>query len=65
MTRKTNQMNPIKTEADYEKASERADEIFTAQPNTPEHAELKELLKALKEYEKEFIDFLKGYDGQG
>ena len=57
-------MNPIKTEAEYEKASERADEIFTAQLGTPEHTELKELLKALKEYEKVFIDFLKEHDGQ-
>jgi 5'-deoxynucleotidase YfbR-like HD superfamily hydrolase len=53
----------IKNESEYEKASERAEEIFHAKPGTPEHAELKELLKALKEYEQDFVRFLKENDG--
>jgi hypothetical protein len=52
-------MKEIKTESDYEKASDRADEIFNAQKSTPEHAELQELLKALKKYEDDFVKMLK------
>ncbi len=51
----------INTEGEYERASARADEIFEAKEGTPEKAELKELLKALKEYEVEFVNFLKSY----
>ncbi len=52
----------IKNETDYEKASDRADEIFRAKKGTPEHAELQELLKALKEYEDDFIQMLKDHE---
>jgi predicted ATPase len=52
----------IKNETDYEKASERADEIYGAKKGTAEHAELQELLKALKEYEDDFIRMLKNND---
>ena len=53
-------MQEIKNESDYEKASDRADEIFSAKTGTPEHAELQGLLKAMKNYEDEFIRMLKG-----
>jgi len=49
----------INNETDYEKASERADEIFGAKKGTPEHQELQELLKAIKDYEDDFIRMLK------
>lgn len=49
----------ITNESDYEKASERADEIFGAKKGTPEEAELRELLKAIKDYEDDFIRMLK------
>jgi SpoVK/Ycf46/Vps4 family AAA+-type ATPase len=49
----------IKNETDYEKASERADEIFGAKKGTPEYNELQELLKAIKVYEDDFIRMLK------
>jgi hypothetical protein len=49
----------IKNETDYEKASERADEIFRAKKGTPEYNELQELLKAIKAYEDDFIRMLK------
>lgn len=52
----------IKNETDYEKASERADEIYGAKKGTAEHVELQELLKALKEYEDDFIRMLKDND---
>ena len=51
----------INTEGEYEKASARADEIFEAKEGTPEKEELKVLLKALKEYEDDFVKFLKLY----
>jgi hypothetical protein len=46
-------------ESDYEKASERADEIYGAKKGTPEEKELQELLKAIKDYEDDFIRMLK------
>ena len=49
-------------EGEYEKASDRADEIFGAKPGTPEHKELQELLKALKKYEDDFVKMLKGFN---
>jgi hypothetical protein len=49
----------IKNETDYEKASERADEIFGAKKGTPEERELSELLKAIKAYEDDFVRMLK------
>ncbi|WP_169739278.1 hypothetical protein [Dyadobacter crusticola] len=49
----------IKNESEYEKASERADEIFGSKKGTPEEKELKELLKAMKDYEDDFIKMLK------
>ncbi|WP_439557227.1 hypothetical protein [Dyadobacter sp.] len=49
----------IKNESEYEKASERADEIFGAKKGSPEEKELKELLKAIKDYEDDFIKMLK------
>ncbi|WP_169719928.1 hypothetical protein [Flectobacillus major] len=55
-------MVSIKTEGDYEKASERADEIYGAKPGTPEYQELQELLKALKKYEDDFVKMLKGFN---
>jgi antitoxin component HigA of HigAB toxin-antitoxin module len=52
----------IQNESDYEKASERADEIFTAKKGTPEAAELQVLLKAIKAYEDDFIRMLQQND---
>ena len=52
-------MQEIKTESEYEKASDRADEIFSARLGTPEHTELQELLKALKKYDDDFVKMLK------
>lgn len=52
-------MQSITNETEYEKASERADEIFSAKPGTPEHTELQALLKALKAYEDDFVKMLK------
>ena len=52
----------IYNETEYEKASERADEIFGAKKGTPEEKELTELLKAIKEYEDDFIRMLKDND---
>ncbi|CAG5073319.1 hypothetical protein DYBT9623_04779 [Dyadobacter sp. CECT 9623] len=49
----------IKNETEYERASERADEIFGAKKGTPEEKELQELLKALKAYEDDFVKMLK------
>lgn len=53
-------MKEIKNESDYEKASDRADAIFNAKKGTPEYAELQDLLKALKQYEDDFVKMLKG-----
>lgn len=53
-------MQEIKNESDYEKTSNRADEIFSAKVGTPEYTELQELLKALKKYEDDFVKMLKG-----
>jgi hypothetical protein len=52
----------LKNESDYEKASERIDEIFGAKPGTPEKKELDELLKAVKDYEDDFIRMLREND---
>lgn len=52
----------IHNETEYEIASERADEIFGAKKGSPEHAELQELLKALKDYEDDFVKMLKDND---
>jgi molecular chaperone GrpE (heat shock protein) len=49
----------ISNEGEYEKASERADEIFGAKKESPEEKELQELLKAIKEYEDDFVRMLK------
>ena len=49
----------ITNESEYEKASERADEIFDAKKGTPEEKELQELLKAIKEYEDDFVRMLR------
>ena len=49
----------INNESEYEKASERADEIFSAKKGSPEEQELKELLKAIKDYDDDFIRMLK------
>ena len=49
----------IKNESDYEKASDRADEIFSARKGTPEFDELQGLLKALKKYDDDFVRMLK------
>jgi len=50
----------IKNESEYEKASERADEIFGAKKGSAEDKELQELLKAIKDYEDDFVRMLKG-----
>jgi hypothetical protein len=52
-------MITINNESDYEKASERVDEISDARPGTPEKKELDELLKAIKKYEDDFIRMLR------
>jgi HTH-type transcriptional regulator/antitoxin HigA len=44
---------PIKTEDDYNRAMERLEEIFDAEPNTPEDDELAVLGILIDEYEKE------------
>ena len=49
----------ITNESEYEKASERADELFDAKKGTPEEKELQELLKAIKEYEDDFVRMLR------
>jgi hypothetical protein len=49
----------IKNESEYEKASDRADAIFSAKKGTKEHDELQELLKALKKYDDDFVRMLK------
>ena len=49
----------IKNESDYEKASDRADEIFNAKKGTLEFDELQELLKVLKKYDDDFVRMLK------
>ncbi len=53
----------LKNESDYEKAVERADELYDQKPaqGTPEKRELDELLKALKAYEDDFVKMLKNY----
>lgn len=51
----------INNESDYEKAAERADELYEKRPapGTAEKKELDELLKALKAYEDDFVKMLK------
>ena len=49
----------ISNESEYEKASDRADAIFSAKKGTPEYDELQELLKALKKYDDDFVRMLK------
>ena len=49
----------LKNESDYEKASERIEEIYGAKAGTPEKKELEELLKAVKVYEDDFVKFLR------
>ena len=52
-------MKEITNESEYEKTSDRADEIFNAKKGTHEHDELQELLKALKKYDDDFVKMLK------
>jgi 5'-deoxynucleotidase YfbR-like HD superfamily hydrolase len=52
----------IKNETEYEKASERAEQIFHAKKGTKEFEELQVLIKALKEYEDDFVRMLKGFN---
>jgi HTH-type transcriptional regulator/antitoxin HigA len=52
-------MKEIKNESEYEKASDRADAIFNAKKGTSEYTELQELLKALKQYDDDFVKMLK------
>ena len=49
----------INNESEYETASERADELFGAKKGTPEDIELQEIMKALKDYDDDFIRMLK------
>lgn len=53
-------MQELKNESEYEKASDRADEIFNVKEGTLEYVELQDLLKALKKYEDDFVKMLKG-----
>ena len=53
-------MKEIRNESEYEKASDRADAIFNAKKGTSEYDELQGLLKALKQYEDDFVKMLKG-----
>lgn len=46
-------IKPVRTEKDYEKALGRLEEIFDAQPNTPEGDELEILSLLIDKYEKE------------
>ncbi len=52
----------IENETEYEKASERAEEIYSAKKGTKENEELQVLLKALKEYEDDFVRMLKDFN---
>ena len=52
-------MKEITNESEYEKTSDRADEIFYAKKGTPEHDELQELLKALKKYDDDFVKIVR------
>ncbi len=52
----------INNETEYEKASERAEEIFNAKKGTKEFDELQVLLKALKGYEDDFVRMLKDFN---
>lgn len=52
----------ITNESEYEQASERADEIFNAKKGSPEEKELQELLKAIKDYEDDFVRMLRDND---
>ena len=52
-------MKEIINESEYEKASDRADEIFNAKKGTLEFDELQELLRALKKYDDDFVKMLK------
>jgi hypothetical protein len=58
--KKVYSMKEIKNESEYEMASDRADAIFNAKKGTEEYAELQVLLKALKQYEDDFVKMLKG-----
>ncbi|WP_353717364.1 hypothetical protein [Dyadobacter sp. 676] len=49
----------ITNETEYEKAAERADALEGAKKGSPEEKELKELLKAMKEYEDDFVRMLR------
>lgn len=46
-------LDPIKTEADYEKALSKVDEIFDAEEGTPDAHLLDELCKRISDYEDE------------
>ena len=46
-------MKNITTEKEYDESLKRADEIFMAEPNTPEAEELDELCEAIEKYEDE------------
>lgn len=52
----------IKNETEYEKASERAEEIYNAKKESKEFEELQVLLKALKAYEDDFVRMLKDFN---
>jgi hypothetical protein len=54
-------MEQINNESAYAKASARADELFGAKEGTKEFIELQALLKAMKAYENDFVNFLKNY----
>lgn len=58
-------MQEISNETEYAIASERADALYGAKPDTPEKKELDELLAALKAYEYEFVRMLREEGGIG
>jgi hypothetical protein len=49
----------ISNETEYEKASERVEELENAKKGTPEEQERKALEKAIKEYDDEFVRMLR------
>ncbi len=51
----------ITNETEYAAASARVDEIFDARKGSEEYHEKQALLKAIKIYEDNFMDFLKDY----
>ena len=49
----------LQNETEYENALERAEELENAKKGSPEEKELKELTKAIKDYEDDFVRMLR------